>query len=153
MLPSGTAKRSEKRGRMKIAMVGASDPLTFDDRMRLDVASIHIGHATDDLDIINLNNGRDFLIERRRYDAVILHSIFHSNRPYAMKLALRTGGTNSSLVHSIERWRKRLVSTHARVIVVWELLPAALSGWNLGDLPQYRTKYRDHRITVYKRAA
>jgi len=43
------------------------------------------------------------------------------------------------------------VATRAQVIVVWELVPFALNGWQLGDLPGYRIAHRDHRVTVYRR--
>jgi hypothetical protein len=135
---------------MKIAMVGANDPLTFDDMMRLDSASCYLPFPRDDetLDIINLNHGRDFLAEHGKYGIVILHSIFHTNLKYQ---GVKPAQVEQSPYHSIENWRKRLSATAAKIIVVWELLPASLNGWQLNDLDGYKIHHRDTRITVYKR--
>jgi hypothetical protein len=137
---------------MKIAMVGANDPLTFDDHMRLDAAGCYLPFPRDDetLDIVNLNHGRDFLTERRKYDAVILHSIFHPKIKHAAE-TLDHPGTRLSPHHSVERWRKRLCSTDARIIVVWELLPSVLHGWELDELDGYKIYHRDARVTAYKK--
>jgi hypothetical protein len=136
---------------MKIAMVGANDPLSFDDLMRLDAAGVYLPFPRDNetLDIINLNNGRDFLMEKHTYGIVILHSIFHPKRP---DLVLwDSPGTRISPHHSVERWRTRLCETRAKIIVVWELLPATLNGWELDQLDGYKIHHRDSRITVYRR--
>ena len=148
-----------------IAMVGAHDPLTFDDAMRLEVAATTHGiivpktypRQNTGLDIINLDYGRDFLRERKRYATVIVHSVFHSNRTTFKPLSMaeqmvgQRYGVKQSPCHSIAAWCDRLVATRAQMIVVWELVPFALNGWQLGDLPDYRITHRDHRVTVYRR--
>lgn len=144
---------------LKIAMVGAHRPGTFDDQMRLFSTQMH-GWIADDinpknLDVINLEYGRDFLNERRRYSTVIVHSVFHSNRSTFKPIPQheRRGSVNQSPRHSIEAWRRRLAGTCAETIVVWELVPCTLNGWQLNELNGYRIAHRDHRVTVYKRKA
>jgi len=144
-----------------IAMVGAHRPLTFDDAMRLEVAVTTHGvvvpktypRQNTGLDIINLDYGRDFLRERRRYATVIVHSVFNSNQSprESSQAAKAYPACKQSHYHTEDNWRDRLVATRAQVIVVWELVPFALNGWQLGDLPGYRTAHRDHRVTVYRR--
>jgi hypothetical protein len=140
-----------------IAMVGADSPLTLDDWMRLDVAVQHgwvRDYRPEDLDVINLSAGRDFLKESNLYGAVIVHSVFHT-RPEFMKTLNHAKAAHASVRtsprHSVENWRKRLAASGAETIVVWELKPFALSGWQLNDLAGYRIHHRDFRATVYRR--
>lgn len=85
---------------------------------------------------------------------MVVHSIFHT-RPEFLK-ALRDAKASKTEVktspyHSLEAWRRRLTTTGARTIVVWELNPFSLNGWQLDELDGYRIAHRDHRVTVYRR--
>jgi hypothetical protein len=134
-------------------MVGASTPLNHDDQMRHFMVAekgCAWGEYEAELDVINLLQGRDFLKEKKKYDFVILHSIFHT-RPEFMQRHLQDGSMKKEIspLHTIERWQRRLVSTKATKIFVWELRPFSLSGWHLNELPGYKIESRDHRLTVY----
>jgi hypothetical protein len=142
----------------RVAMVGAHDPATLDDCMRLASAQTHGwvgGFRDEELDLINLDYGRDFLKERKRYEAVIVHSVFHSNQTFSgyreqtAKLKELYPRCRQSPVHTVENWRRRLAATGAASIVVWEMIPCALSGWQLSLLDGYRIAHRDHRVTHY----
>jgi len=62
-------------------------------------------------DLIDLNDGRDFLEEFKKYDIVILHLIYapHDN-------SRDIGLFNQSVLHSPDQWRRRLVDTLAEYI-------------------------------------
>jgi hypothetical protein len=149
LVQSGTAK-------FEIAHVGANKPMTYDDCMRAAIASelardhgVSMRHSPD---VINLADGRDFLAESKPYDIVVLHSIFHTHVvDPRVHIDDRPAVAAVSPLHTEDAWRKRLASSQARVIVVWELLPGTLSGWQLDEIPGYRIAKRDHKVTVYLR--
>jgi hypothetical protein len=66
-----------------------------------------------DNDNINLHTGRDFLIEDKQYDVVVLHYIFNP------KLSTNLGMFAQSPHHSIDRWINRLIDSRAQVIVTF----------------------------------
>ena len=102
-------------------------------------------------DIVNLKYKRDFLDEKIKYDAVILHSVFHSDR-FNHKF-VRNGNvlTQISEKHTLDAWRNRLVDTAAYYILAFEGQPCSLSGWQLNDLIGYEILKRDTLFTVYRR--
>jgi hypothetical protein len=77
------------------------------------------------LDIIDLNGGRDFLKEERKYDIVCLHYIFaldirtlsQSEKHTALILGVQQYTVSD--IHTPENWRKRLISTEAKSIIVY----------------------------------
>lgn len=142
---------------MKIAQVGASIPPTADDGFRTVEGLVSIAEFIQLKDVIsepiNLEYGRDFLAERHKYDAVIVHSVFHT-RPDFMRFVKsdpQFRAQQVSPLHTVEKWRKRLAATGAKVIVLFELLPMSLSGWQVSEIPGYRIHKRDGRITVYRK--
>ena len=155
--------------RIKIGHVGAYNPKSIEDTSRHLAIGIEV--ATDNMtffkdgvteDIVNLNYGRDFLVERRKYDLVITHSIFtwkygrvikETNLKPADLENPHFRELSTSKHHSKERWLSRLRSCGARYIGVCEGQPAAMSGWELGDIPGYEILKRDHLITVYRKEA
>lgn len=105
-----------------------------------------------DSDIINLEYKRDFLREIKTYYAVVLHNIFHAN-DYYMKMARNDPKCRGKIsdLHCLDCWRRRLINTKAETIIVLELLPAALNGWQLDKLDGYTIQKRDHQVTVYRK--
>jgi hypothetical protein len=110
-------------------------------------------------DVINLKYKRDFLRETKTYDMVILHAIMHSNKPSLLKKLIKDrykdaklfGYVDISDLHSVPAWRKRLESTKAKHIFIWEDIPSSLNGWTIGKLKGYNRKYIDHYFAVYER--
>lgn len=94
-------------------------------------------------EVINLKYGRDFLLENKEYDIVILHSIFLYSIKNPQKQVM------VSPEHSIENWKKRLIITNANYIFICEGQPCTLSGWKIGELVGYEIKHRDQLLTVY----
>jgi hypothetical protein len=151
--------RTKITWKKNIANVGASTPLTKDDEFRMvwTVSTIR-GWPTNNVvwDPINLINGRDFLAETVTYDAVLIHSVFHTH-PNLMSAAEERllKDKEVSRLHieqGIEIWKKRLISTGARIIVAIDSYPLSMSGWQLGDLDGYamdRVTYP--RATTWKK--
>lgn len=153
--------------KVRIAQVGAYNPKSIQDISRHLAITVEVvgcerdffGHGIDE-DIVNLNYGRDFLTERRKYDLVIAHSIFtwkygrvikETNLKPADLENPHFRELSTSRHHNKERWLKRLAACGARYIGVCEGQPAAMSGWELGDIAGYEILKRDHLITVYRR--
>lgn len=137
----------------KVAQVGMHRPATAEDVRRIAMAIELVGDVmAQEPDPVNLAYGRDFLRERERYDAVIVHSVFHTHDTY-MKHAKKLPSMKDQISphHSIGRWRRRLASTGARVIVVFETIPLSLNGWQLEKLRGYRIKERNAIYTIYER--
>lgn len=82
-------------------------------------------------DYIDLNAGRDFLKESKKYDVVILHNLYHPGRG---EKELRQGYYAVSPLHTVANWRKRLLQTGAEIIAVYGM---DFSGNDIGDLPGY----------------
>jgi len=104
-------------------------------------------------DIINLKYGRDFLLEAREYDIVVVHCVFHPGDIYEMDpivLPHVLRDAKMSPVHTVERWRKRLERTQAKYIFIFAEQQGSLSGWHLGELDGYTIVQRD-TLTIYKR--
>lgn len=82
-------------------------------------------------DYIDLNQGRDFLKESKRYDVVVLHNLYEPGRgePH-----LHTGYYAVSPQHTVANWRRRLAQTGADLIAIYGI---DLSGDYIGDLPGY----------------
>ena len=71
-------------------------------------------HGVDfEFDVIDLNEGRDFLLEDRRYDAVILQ--FVNRQGYTDKPGFEVTSPKSSW----SNWRKRLTATGAGVVFAY----------------------------------
>jgi hypothetical protein len=139
---------------MRVAQVGASQPLTPDDGGRI-VAALELVRPLVALgklrsEVINIEYGRDFLCERRKYGVVIVHSVFHT-RPDFMEMARGNPAMARQIspLHSVDNWRKRLASSGATAIVLFESLPFSLGGWHVNEIPGYKILKRTHQITVY----
>ena len=92
-------------------------------------------------DYIDLNEGRDFLKESRKYDIVILHNLYH---PTSGEAPRHEGFYGVSPQHNIATWRRRLAATGATVI-------AALGDFaypEIRDIPGYKT-YQDKGVRTY----
>ena len=95
-------------------------------------------------DVINLNEGRDFLSEQETYDIVILCWIFGRILPNA------TGMFNVSKQHNPEEWRSRLASSGAKYIFAFGN-KTEVGGSYLGEIPGYQKKTLSLSATVYDR--
>ncbi|KKL93626.1 hypothetical protein LCGC14_1872800 [marine sediment metagenome] len=143
----------------RFGQIGADSPFTDEDRTRMATAMIAIleaGGGTNgaEHDVVNLAYGRDFLTENKRYDVVIVHSVFDSDP--AMRDAFGASvfpATRCSPQHSYETWRRRLVDTGAEWIVVCEGQPCCLSGWQIGELEGYERLRLDTLIAVYRKGS
>lgn len=106
---------------MKLAFVGADgsslDIIILADFLQLQKVKIE----SKNIDIINLNLGRDFLKEDKEYDYVILNYIFDpGDKPNAAYLAFQVGDEfNTSKLQSPKAWNKRLKSTKAKKIFIF----------------------------------
>ncbi len=155
---------------MKIAQVGAFKKYSTNDVGRmLTVATwffengVWKANSKEPIthDIVNLEYKRDFLRERRIYDTVILHSIMHSNRPDILrdlknhvvrdKKIFGYNERDISALHSVERWRKRLISSKATYIFVFEDIPFSLNIWTLGKLKGYIMPHMNTQYGFYKK--
>lgn len=150
------SRRPAKRKANKLftAHVGATRPFTEADETRSLFANIAVLRHDQNFikkqqqDIINLMYKRDFLLEDRTYDYVVLHSIFEHNFtgsedfPVDAKVSPR---------HTVENWRNRLANTDAEFIVICEGQPQTLSGWQIDKIPGYKILERDTKITLYRR--
>lgn len=96
-------------------------------------------------DVINLSYGRDFLMEARLYDVVVIHSILSPQ----IKGFWRFPRLQVSPIHSLKMWRRRLVETSAKYIVICKNDPATLSGGEIGRLSGYDIIKKDETQTVY----
>lgn len=142
-----------------VAHVGRNTPMTMTDRWRTDDARA-FGEidASWEEDVIDLLDGRDFLAEDRRYDAVVIHSVFHSNDEHELAGTIRSSNMFNlmpipiSPLHSIERWRERLLATGAAKILVFTTWPRSLDAESIGELPGYEDfGIADHDLTIYAR--
>ncbi len=141
---------------MRICHVGASIPFTEDDSHR---ALLALGELAKHLpapfpplelvDVVNLNNGRDFLGESHKYDVVVTHSIFHAESS-SFKLGM-VEALNQSKFHSEENWDARLLATEAEFIVIIADLPLSLGGFNVLLRGYRRLKTGNRNVTLFRR--
>jgi len=126
---------------MRIAFVGWTSP-EDDTSILLDCYQILQSLKPTSYDFIDLNRGRDFLKESKRYDIVVLIYIFIGidkdeieNEPmYFFNDPL----TKVSDLHSQENWRQRLLDTEAREILIFGYNPySEISGDYIGELDSY----------------
>lgn len=101
---------------------------------------------------LDLNAGRDFLMEETVYDAVILHFIFRGagfgTPPGAGD---RRGVLAVSPLASWGSWTRRLIATRAQFIVAFGG-PAEVGGSYLGPLNGYSMKLEvQYQTTLYLR--
>lgn len=94
-------------------------------------------------DVININQGRDFLAENQKYDLVILCWIFGPSHYQSM-----SGEYNVSENHTPEQWRARLRATGAAYIVV-SGGRTEVSGDYIGNIPGYYAKKISPSLTIY----
>lgn len=143
-----------------IAMVGAFQPPSDADYRRL-AWSIEAGldprlfwpksqSAWDNMDIVNLIYGRDFLAETKTYDAVVLHSLYHTENFVHHHVGTKKT-TALSALHSEEHWNCRLRDSGAKLIFVWHDQPFSLQGWHIGEIEGYRMMQRDRLLTMYRK--
>jgi hypothetical protein len=127
---------------MVIAHVGCNNPMTdFDSGCRVVALAAAANFrvlkvsAAYKHDIINLAYQRDFLQEKKKYDAVIVYSVFHTHTRYLR--AAVYGSCAVSKLHSEEAWAKRLRGTGASWIALVDAAPMSLSGWHIHKLQGY----------------
>lgn len=149
---------------LRVAQVGAFKKSSMGDMSRTIMAMMWlVDHKALDIkgrvrhDPVNLKYGRDFLQETEQYDIVIVHCIFDvkphelSAIPVLLRDKLIPEVARVSPLHSIVRWRARLLTTRAEYIFVFEDLPKSINGWKIGDLVGYKMAHRDPMFTAYKR--
>jgi hypothetical protein len=98
-------------------------------------------------DYIALDEGRDFLAEKNKYDVVILHRLYGD--PDFMEAD--TGYLAQSSLQTPRNWRIRLIQTRASYIFALGG-PLEISGDYIGDLPSME-KIKERWMTVYRRKA
>lgn len=84
-------------------------------------------------DYVDLNRNRDFLLEDKQYDIVVICFVFHPVRSFGD----RAGTCAVSPKHSISRWQKRLIKTKARLILAFGGM-TEVSGLHLGEFGKYK---------------
>lgn len=92
-------------------------------------------------DYIELQHGRDFLIEKETYDIVILHFLFRGGFAVA-PARLQCKELAYSPHASWASWRRRLVATRAKLIFAFGG-STEVSGSYLVDLPGYKSFHED----------
>ena len=101
-----------------------------------------------DLDIIDLNKGRDFLEESSNYDIIMVHNIINPDR--IDNYVGKSGFFNVSKHHSVENWTNRLSSSGAKYIFLFGSF-SEISRSYIGNIPGY-TLSNDHWFMhVYKK--
>jgi hypothetical protein len=139
-----------------IAFVGWTDP-EDDFSILIDCYEILKPLKITRHDFIDLNKGRDFLKEDKTYDIIVLIYIFlysseemkddglyHPNDPL----------TKTSPLHTKENWRKRLLASQAKDILIFGLYEdSEITGKYIGNLSGYvATEIELRRSdTIYKR--
>ena len=136
---------------MKIAFVGWTNP-EDDLNILLECYQILKPLKLTSYDFINLNNGRDFLKENKRYDIVVLIYIFLLSREEIINAAphaINDPLTKVSELHTKKNWRQRLLDTEAREILIFGLFEdSEISGRYIGELDNYR--YSEIELTSSK---
>jgi hypothetical protein len=147
---------SRKPPPLKVAEVGAFKRRSPEDTSRRIAALSALLEIDEDFfaqkksfDAINLADGRDFLLEDDPYDIVIVHSVLSTGMPAGIHVPVYERELLISGKHTIKNWKRRLVETGARYIIIAEGQPYTLSGWELGDLPGYEILRQDTLLTVY----
>lgn len=106
-------------------------------------------------DVVNLDYGRDFLREDKRYHMVVMHDIYDGKVALEQQIGYFTRAARKVLqtspLQSPEAWVQRLAATQAEYIFVFEMQISCLNGWKLGDIPGYITAHRDTEYTVYRK--
>lgn len=90
-------------------------------------------------DFVDLNDGRDFLEENKRYDIVILHMVYSPDDPIHNSYRFHPQSQSpfrTSRLHTREAWRRRLASTGAKYIFTFGDYDE-VSGFYLGAIPGY----------------
>lgn len=93
-------------------------------------------------DVLDLSIKRDFLLEDKTYDYVVLIMIFRYSSgeldEFDKEVQQFMPELQVSKNHSIANWRDRLISTKAKAIYIagFDQLAEVSPGW-LGDLPGY----------------
>lgn len=98
-------------------------------------------------DCLDLNKGRDFLLEPNTYDAVVLHFIFRGG---FTNLVDKRKALKVSPKASWYEWRKRLVATGAKYIFAFGGM-AEVGGTFLVDLDGYRSIQVEPEFWVFER--
>lgn len=151
-------RKPPKSPSLKVAEVGAFKRRSAEDTSRR-IASLSALLEIDpdfviqkkSFDAINLAEGRDFLLEDEAYDIVIVHSVLSTGMPPDIRIPGHERELLISQEHSIKNWKRRLVETGAKYIIVAEGQPYTMSGYELGNLPGYEKLMQDQWITVYQR--
>lgn len=85
-------------------------------------------------DVVNLEYGRDFLIETNHYDCVILHFVFRGGFRVPLQ---NKGQLSTSPESSWSAWRHRLAATQAQLIFAFGG-ETEIGGTFLVDVPGYK---------------
>jgi len=96
-------------------------------------------------DYIDLNEGRDFLIEDQTYHIVILHYLYN---PPIKEETVKTGFFAISPFHTKDKWKERIISTNAKHVFAIGSI-GEVSGSYLGTLSGYSKTIHDDFTTVY----
>lgn len=150
------SRKSPQPPPLKVAEVGAFKRRSIEDTSRRIASLAALLEIDPDFaaqkkafDAINLAEGRDFLLEDETYDIVIVHSVLSTG----MRRDIRIPGHERELLvseeHDIKNWKRRLVESGARYIIIAEGQPYTLSGFEIGDLPGYIKLKQDPWLTVY----
>ena len=106
------------------------------------------------MDYIDLNDGRDFLKENKKYNLVALMRVYHPHIGGQHSVRVSQQQTGDSMFklssdHTPEKWKNRLKSTNAEIIFVfggWECVDADY----LGSIPGYNgPQTHKHDLSVY----
>lgn len=144
-----------------IAHVGAFKPFGICDRMRISKALVYLCKLKlepkkQNLDIINLCYGRDFLAESIKYEMVFLHTLFHSvgYDTRSSGWANKNEVMHVSPLHTVEAFKKRLIETEAKTIVVCDEQPFSLGSYALGSFEDYGLIVCDvGNLSIYQKGA
>lgn len=128
-----------------LAMVGFTGSnldlsITYTFAQWLDSIGVHITNLKPD--VLDLSIKRDFLLEDKTYDYVVLMMIFRYSSDeldeFDREAQRFMPQLQVSKNHSVANWKARLISTKAKVIYIvgFDKIAEVSPGW-LGDLPGY----------------
>lgn len=130
----------------KVALVGGYGS-TLDTTIIADAIELLPEIQEVDLDLIDLRLNRDFLTENLNYDVVILCYIFSLSQteqkrdPLYEKIIKHDLSARVSPLHSPKNWRKRLLETNAKNILIFGFSPMSeVTGHYIEELTNYQLK-------------
>jgi hypothetical protein len=101
-------------------------------------------------DFVNLHQGRDFIKEDKIYDIVVLIYIFKWTKEQCQNDNLYNKHDSSikvSDIHTPENWRKRLLNTEAKEILIFGYSDESeITGNYIGDLENYKMNLIEFKL-------